>query len=76
MMPVILTTPDLFKIKIFLNKGYGVIISIHDATNKILSSSSNYLVEVAICAGELSELFTLLPSLAPEKNIRVKDKEN
>ena len=34
----------LFKIKVFWNKSYDVIISVHDVTNKILSSDSNYIV--------------------------------
>ena len=32
-----MATLDLLKIKAFLNKGYGVIISDHDITKKILS---------------------------------------
>ena len=36
----------LLKIKVFWNKGYDVIISVHDVTNKILSSGSNYIVDV------------------------------
>ena len=31
-----------------LNKGSGVIVSIHDITNNVLSSSSNYIVDVAM----------------------------
>ena len=31
-----------------LNKDSGVIISIHDTTNKVLSSSSNYIVDVVM----------------------------
>ena len=31
-----------------LNKGSDVIVSIHDTTNKVLSSSSNYIVDVAM----------------------------
>ena len=33
-------------IKVFLNKDYDVIISAHDVINKILSSDSNYTVDV------------------------------
>ena len=33
--------PGLFKIKEFWNKGYDVIISAYDVTNKILSRDSN-----------------------------------
>ena len=32
-----LATLDLLKIKVFLNKDYDVIISVHGVTNKILS---------------------------------------
>ena len=32
-----MATPGLLKTKVFWNKGYDIIISIHDATNKILS---------------------------------------
>ena len=38
----------LLKIKVFWNKGYDVIISVHDVTNKILSSGSNYIVDVVM----------------------------
>ena len=43
-----LTTPGLLKIKVFWNKGYDVIIRIHDVTTKILSCDSNYVVDVII----------------------------
>ena len=33
--------PGVFKIKEFWNKGYDVIISAYDVTNKILSRDSN-----------------------------------
>ena len=36
------------KIKVFWNKGYGVIIFVHDITNKILSLDSNYIVDKAM----------------------------
>ena len=38
----------LLKIKVFWNKGYDVIISVHDVTNKILSRNSNYIVDVVM----------------------------
>ena len=41
-------TLGLLKTKIFWNKGYDVIISVYDITNKILSRDSNYNVEVVI----------------------------
>ena len=43
-----LATPGLFKIKIFQNKGYNVIIPDYDFTNKNLLSDSNYIVDVVM----------------------------
>ena len=43
-----LATPGLLKIKVFWSKGYDVIISVHDVTNKILSHDSNYIVDVVL----------------------------
>ena len=40
-----IATPDLLKITVFWNKGYDVIISVDDVTNKILSRDSNYIVD-------------------------------
>ena len=34
------------KMKVFWNKGYDVIISVHDVINKILSPDSNFIVDV------------------------------
>ena len=39
---------DFLKLKLFGNKSYEVIISVHDVTNKILSRGSNYFVDVAM----------------------------
>ena len=44
MMSAKMATPGLLKIKVFWNKGYDVIISVHDVTNKILSRDSDYNV--------------------------------
>ena len=41
-----MATPGLLKITVFSNKGYGVIISVHDVTNKISSHDSNYVVDL------------------------------
>ena len=41
-----MATPDLLKIRIIWKKGYDVIISIHDVTNKILSRDSNYIIDL------------------------------
>ena len=40
MMSAKLATLCLFKIKIFWNKGYDLIIFVHDVTNKVLSRDS------------------------------------
>ena len=47
MMSANLATLGLLEIKVFWNKGYGVIIFVHDVTNKILSRDSNH-IEVVI----------------------------
>ena len=44
MMPTKMATLGFLKINAFSNKGYDVIISVHDLTNKILSHDSNYIV--------------------------------
>ena len=41
-----MATPDLLKMTVFCNKGYDVIISVSDVTNKILWHDSNYIVDV------------------------------
>ena len=46
MMPAKMATPGLLKITIFWKKGYDVIISVDDVTNKILSRDSNCIVDV------------------------------
>ena len=43
-----LATPGILKRKLFWNKGYDVIISVHDVTNKILTRDSNYIPDVAM----------------------------
>ena len=45
-MSVKMATPGLLKIMVFWNKGYDVTISVDDITNKILSSDSDYIVDV------------------------------
>ena len=45
MMWTKLTTVGLVKIKVFWNKCYVVIITVHELTNKILSCDSNYTVD-------------------------------
>ena len=46
MMSAKMATPDLLKITVFSNKGYDIIISVNDVTNKILSRDSNYIVDM------------------------------
>ena len=41
-----LATLGLLKLTAFLIKGFDVIISLHDVTNKVLSRDSNYIVDV------------------------------
>ena len=36
------------KIRVFWNKGYDVIISVHDVTNRFLSRDSNYIIHVVM----------------------------
>ena len=38
-------TPALFKMMVFWNKGYDVIIPVNDVSSKILSRDSNYIVD-------------------------------
>ena len=42
-----LATPGL-KIKVFWDKRYDVIIFVHDVTNKVLSRSSNYILNMVM----------------------------
>ena len=48
MMSAKLATLNLLTIKVFRNKGYGVIISLQNVTNKILSGDSIYIVDVVM----------------------------
>ena len=43
-----MATLDLLKTTVFWNKGYNVIISVHDVTNKIISRDSSYIVDVVM----------------------------
>ena len=43
-----MATPDLLKINVFWNKGYDVMILVHDATSGILSGKSNYIIDVVM----------------------------
>ena len=48
MVPAKAATPSLLKVKVFWNKGYDVIIYVHNVTNKNLSRDSNYIVDVVM----------------------------
>ena len=48
MMSAKMFTSGLLKIKVFWNKGYYVIYSVYDVTNKILSHDSNYIMDVVM----------------------------
>ena len=48
MMSAKMATLGLLKIKVFWNKGYGVIISVYYVINKNLSLDSNYIVDVVM----------------------------
>ena len=48
MMPAKLVTLGLLKVRVFLSKSYGVIISVSDVTKNILSLDSNYSVYVVM----------------------------
>ena len=41
-------TLSLLKMEVFWNKGYDVIISVHDVANNNLSCDSNYIVDVVM----------------------------
>ena len=43
-----MATPGLLKTTVFWNKGYDVIIYVHDVTNKILLPDLNYIVDVVM----------------------------
>ena len=48
MMSAKMAALALLKIKVFWNKGYYVINSVYDVTNKILSHDSNYSMDVVM----------------------------
>ena len=48
MMSGNMATLGLLKMKIFGNKGYGILISFHHVTNKILLRESYYIVDSVI----------------------------
>ena len=49
MMSAKITALVLLKIKVFWNKGYDVIISVHGVTNKKLSRDLYFIVDVVMC---------------------------
>ena len=48
MMSGKLATLGLLEIKVFWNKGYEVIIYVHEVINKILSNDSNHIVDAVM----------------------------
>ena len=46
MMSAKMATLSLLKIKVFWNKGYDVIVSVHELTKKYLSRDSNHIIDV------------------------------
>ena len=65
MMSAKMATPGLLKITVFWSKGYDVIISVDDVTNKILLSDSNYIVDQSFmwskfgnCSSPMREIIT------------------
>ena len=48
MMSAKMATPGFCKIKVFWKKGYDIIISTSDVTDKILSRDSNYVADVVM----------------------------
>ena len=46
MMSAKMAIPGLLKITVFWNKGYDVIITVNEITNKIQSRDSNYIVDL------------------------------
>ena len=48
MMSAKMATLGFLKIKVFINKGYDVIISVYYVINKDLSRDSNFIVDVVM----------------------------
>ena len=59
-----MAAPGLIEKTVVWNKGYDVIISVDDVTNKILSRDSNYIVDVFLwpkfgnCSFSMREVIT------------------
>ena len=48
MIPAKLATLGLLSIRLFGNKSYGVIITVHDVSNRVLSRESNHIVDMVM----------------------------
>ena len=48
MMSAKIAIPGLLKTTVLWNKGYDIIILVHDVTNKMLSRDTNYIVVVVM----------------------------
>ena len=80
MMLAEIATLGLFKIKVFWNKGYNVIIFVHDVTHKILWHESNYIVVLVMwpkfgkCSISIRSFHSLnFTEIWPEKPLCLKD---
>ena len=71
MMSAKLATVGFLKIKAFWNKGYEVKTSVCDATNKILSRYSNYIVD-AVKWPKFGNSSISMREVAPRSWIRLK----
>ena len=69
MMLAKLATPDLFLKKVFINKGYDVIISVHDVYNKVLSRESSYIVDSVIVVLSCLQRFTETQETCDDANL-------
>ena len=58
MMSAKIATLGPLKTKLFWNKNYDIIVSVHDIINKILSRDLHYFVDVIMCPKSGS--FTIL----------------
>ena len=47
-MPTELVTVGVFKIKVFCNEGYDIVISVSGVINKTFSRASNYIVDLGM----------------------------
>ena len=63
MMSAKMATLGLLKLRVLWSKSYVAIISVHDVTNRILSSDSNYTVELVMCNSSISMREVIITSI-------------